>query len=84
MPLTIPCPSCKARLKAPENLIGKAVKCPNCQTAIAVKAPAEAPAPPARPPAPPPKAPRKADPEPVEDFEAWLAHTYRQQRSRQH
>jgi len=64
MPLMIPCPSCKARLKAPENLIGKTVKCPNCQTPIAVKAPAEEP--PARQPA---AKPRKAEPEPVEDFE---------------
>jgi uncharacterized Tic20 family protein len=67
MPLVIPCPSCGARLKAPENLIGKTVKCPNCQTAIAVKAPASAPTP-ARQPAVA-KAPRKPAPEPVEDFD---------------
>jgi uncharacterized Tic20 family protein len=68
MPLVIPCPSCKARLKAPENLIGKSVKCPNCQTTIAVKAPAgESPAPARQPAAS--KPPRKTAPEPVEDFE---------------
>ena len=67
MPLVIPCPSCKARLKAPENLIGKTVKCPNCQTAIAVKAPANTPAPPARQPASAAKAPPRVDP--AEDFE---------------
>ncbi len=43
MPLVISCPSCKAKLKAPDNAIGKAVKCPGCGSAIAVKAPAGAP-----------------------------------------
>jgi uncharacterized Tic20 family protein len=65
MPLVIPCPSCGARLKAPENLIGKTVKCPNCQTAIAVKAPASAPTPARQPAAV--KAPRK--PAPVEEYD---------------
>jgi predicted Zn finger-like uncharacterized protein len=39
MPLVIACPSCKAKLKAPDNAIGKAVKCPSCGTAIAVRDP---------------------------------------------
>jgi membrane-associated protease RseP (regulator of RpoE activity) len=43
MPLVITCPSCKAKLKAPDNAVGKAVKCPGCGTAIAVRAPAEVP-----------------------------------------
>jgi hypothetical protein len=43
MPLVIACPSCKAKLKAPDNAVGKAVKCPSCGTAIAVKAPAGVP-----------------------------------------
>jgi uncharacterized Tic20 family protein len=75
MPLVIPCPSCNARLKAPENLIGKTVKCPNCQTPIAVKAPSHTPAPPARQTAPAkqtaPVKPRKPAPEPEEDFEEF-------------
>jgi len=59
MPLVIPCPSCNAKLKAPETLIGKTVKCPNCQAAIPVRAPSNTPAPkaaaaPAKKPAPPP------------------------------
>jgi len=66
MSLMISCPSCKARLKAPENLIGKTVKCPQCQTTIAVKAPADSPA--AAPPRQPVKPPRKPEPEPEENF----------------
>jgi len=65
MSLMISCPSCKARLKAPENLIGKTVKCPQCQTAIAVKALADSPA--AAPPRQAAKPPRKTEPD--ETFE---------------
>src|SRR5262245_23768191 len=66
MPLVIPCPSCKAKLKAPETLIGKTVKCPNCQSPIAVRAPANTPAPPAKAAAAP--APAKK-PAPQNDFD---------------
>jgi membrane-associated protease RseP (regulator of RpoE activity) len=38
MPFVIACPSCKAKLKAPDNAIGKAVKCPSCGSAIPVRA----------------------------------------------
>jgi hypothetical protein len=38
MPVTVVCPSCKAKLKAPDNLVGKAVKCPGCGSAVLVKA----------------------------------------------
>jgi uncharacterized Tic20 family protein len=59
MPLVIPCPSCKAKLKVPETAIGKKVKCPGCQTPITVTDPAAKPAPAPAPakvkaPAPPP------------------------------
>jgi len=42
MPIAVVCPSCKAKLKAPEALIGKSVKCPGCATAVLIKAPAQA------------------------------------------
>src|SRR5581483_5743396 len=32
MPEQIRCPECDATLRVPDNLIGKAVKCPKCQT----------------------------------------------------
>lgn len=65
MPLVIPCPSCKAKLKAPETLIGKTVKCPNCQAAIPVRAPSNTPAPPAKAAAAPAKKPAP----PANDFD---------------
>jgi membrane-associated protease RseP (regulator of RpoE activity) len=69
MPLVIACPSCKAKLKAPDNAVGKAVKCPSCGTAIAVRAPAGAPdtAPTASRQPAGSKAPRR--PEPNDDYE---------------
>src|SRR6266851_1035842 len=41
MPFNIHCPSCKSRLKTPEVLIGKQVKCPGCGHSILVPAPEE-------------------------------------------
>ncbi len=32
MPILIQCPSCERRLRVPDNLLGKQVKCPSCQT----------------------------------------------------
>jgi uncharacterized Tic20 family protein len=55
MPFIVHCPGCKARLKAPEALAGKTIKCPGCSQPVHIKAPA-APAPPARPRAAPPPA----------------------------
>jgi uncharacterized protein len=69
MPIIVVCPSCNSKLKAPENLIGKLVKCPTCGQAVPVKAAAPAPAPAPKPPmrpAPPPQQPF-AEMEPVED-----------------
>jgi hypothetical protein len=43
MPITLICPSCSARLKAPETAVGKTVKCPKCGLSMAVTAPAEPP-----------------------------------------
>jgi uncharacterized Tic20 family protein len=45
MPIAVVCPKCKSKLKAPEGLIGKTVKCPKCATPVLIKAPAEDPAP---------------------------------------
>lgn len=45
MPLQVVCPSCNAKLKAPDSAAGKRTKCPKCQTVIAV--PADAPQAPA-------------------------------------
>lgn len=38
---TVACPTCDARLKAPESAAGKSVKCPKCGATIALPAPAE-------------------------------------------
>jgi len=43
MPIQISCPSCQKQLRVPDNLVGKSVKCPSCQTsfeAVAEQAPA--------------------------------------------
>jgi uncharacterized Tic20 family protein/DNA-directed RNA polymerase subunit RPC12/RpoP len=42
MPIEIACPSCGAKLKAPEQLTGKVIKCPRCTARVLVQpAPAE-------------------------------------------
>jgi predicted Zn finger-like uncharacterized protein len=64
MPEQIRCPSCASTLRVPDDLLGKTVKCPRCQTTFtaAASGPAgpeggytEEPARPARRPAPPPE-----------------------------
>lgn len=45
MPLQVVCPSCTAKLRAPDTAAGKKTKCPKCQAVIAV--PANAPQAPA-------------------------------------
>lgn len=71
MPVTVVCPACKSKLKIPDNLIGKAVKCPSCSKAVLVKAAASAPAP--APVPAPKKPPVKPAPlieeEPIEEIE---------------
>jgi hypothetical protein len=39
MPLTAACPSCAARLTAPDRLAGKTVKCPKCRTTFTLPTP---------------------------------------------
>ena len=69
MPIVISCPSCKAKLKAPDNAVGKAVKCPGCGTAIAVRAPAGAETPAPAPAAAKAPAPRREEPADHMDFD---------------
>jgi predicted Zn finger-like uncharacterized protein len=71
MPEIVQCPECQRKLKVPENLLGKKVKCPTCGATFtaageAAPEPAPAPAPARRPreeeayeeePAPPPREP---------------------------
>ena len=80
MPESVQCPDCQRRLKVPESLLGKKVKCPTCGAAFtaaggAPPAPAPAPGPARRPrkeeayeeePAPRP-APRRARDDDEED-----------------
>ena len=40
MPIEIQCQKCNQKLRAPDNLAGKRVKCPKCAAAILVEAPA--------------------------------------------
>jgi len=70
VPVSIACPSCKAKLKAPDALVGKNVKCPGCGKPVLVKAPAPAavPAGPKADPAPIKKKLAKVSP-PAEDFD---------------
>src|SRR5262249_5195608 len=73
MPVTVVCPACKARLKAPDNLLGKTVKCPGCTKPVVVKVAASTP-----PPAPAIKKPMKQpappvlEEEPLDDMEEEL------------
>lgn len=39
MPISVVCPECSARMNAPDELLGKKVKCPKCQSPIMVTPP---------------------------------------------
>lgn len=43
MAIEVNCPSCSKRLRAPDTAAGKRVRCPQCQTAVAVPPPAAPP-----------------------------------------
>ena len=45
MPLVISCtnPACRQSMKVPDALVGKQVRCPKCQTVVAVEATAREP-----------------------------------------
>jgi hypothetical protein len=51
MPITMPCPVCGAKLKAPDTAAGRIVNCPGCLTPVQL--PLAAPPVPRNPPAPP-------------------------------
>jgi hypothetical protein len=36
MPLVVTCPSCHSQLQAPEELVGKQVRCPQCSTVFVI------------------------------------------------
>lgn len=38
-PISLRCPKCQARLKAPRQLAGKVCPCPQCRTQVLVRAP---------------------------------------------
>jgi uncharacterized Tic20 family protein len=38
MPIAVICPRCKAKMKAPDTLVGKIVKCPGCATSVLIPA----------------------------------------------
>jgi len=45
MPFTVVCPSCSARIKAPDTAVGKTVKCPKCSNPMIISASAPEPTP---------------------------------------
>src|SRR5262245_10078265 len=55
MPIVVECPSCGQKLKVPENLEGKKVRCSKCQGTFTAEAPAPAPPPPQEPADQPPE-----------------------------
>ena len=58
MPTTTTCPSCNGPLRIPDELVGRRVRCPVCQTIFDAASASSAPAPPADPaPAPEPEQP---------------------------
>lgn len=40
MPISVVCPSCATKLRAPDNMAGRKAKCPKCGTAVVVPSPA--------------------------------------------
>jgi uncharacterized Tic20 family protein len=71
MPIAVVCPHCKAKLKAPDTLIGKTVKCPGCANPVLVKSVAVAPAATSVKTAPKKKPiPEDYDEEPIDDVES--------------
>ncbi len=60
------CPNCQTRVRIPESLLGKSVKCPKCQTVFRAEA-SEAPLPYEEVPEDEPRPRRRPRPAPVED-----------------
>lgn len=62
MPITVRCPDCSAKLNAPDDAVGKTIRCPRCGSTTTVPVPADAPPPPAEildDPPPPPRKPAR-------------------------
>src|SRR5712671_5314680 len=59
MPTSIECPSCNRKLKVPDNLLGKKVKCPTCGNAFTA----------AEEPPPPPEDDEEPPPPPEDDLD---------------
>lgn len=60
MPITVSCPSCASKLKAPDHLAGRTLACPRCKTPVAVPSsahPGPAPRQAIKPPPPVPRPP---------------------------
>ena len=70
MPISVACPTCGTKLKAPDNAVGKKVKCPKCASLVVVPAESdEAASAISNAPAPAPKpTPRAEEPEEIEDI----------------
>src|SRR5437870_3534086 len=49
MPILVVCPSCSAKLRAPDAIAGRKIKCPKCGTRVVVPTPARESAPPPTP-----------------------------------
>jgi hypothetical protein len=60
MPVSVTCPSCNVRMRAPESSLGRQVKCPRCQQNFVASADEEESSPPPAPP-PPHEAPQDFD-----------------------
>jgi predicted Zn finger-like uncharacterized protein len=68
MPITVDCPSCNRKLRVPDDLLGKNVKCPTCGTTFAAgTSPAAPPVEEEERPAPAPVTPRR--PAPPDEYE---------------
>jgi predicted Zn finger-like uncharacterized protein len=65
MPLNVDCPSCNRKLRVPDELLGKQVKCPTCGTTFT--AGDAVPPPPTEVEAPPPR--RRPSPPPEDDYD---------------
>lgn len=71
MPSTIDCPSCTKKLRVPDELLGKQVRCPTCGTQFIAELPPSDPLHQAEVVAPPPEPPAATQPQPIEDDRPW-------------
>jgi hypothetical protein len=68
MPILIYCPQCAAKIRAPEQAIGRQIRCPKCEAEFTATSDETVPppVPPEPAPSPPPPAPEPAPPSPPE------------------